>query len=268
MIGIGERQLIRLQAQMGTLQPPFGPGEPELAFRLGTAQLPLPGQGSRDPAGPVAGGQADIAFQPTGAPVLGPWPGDEMRRHRAAIGQSETRCQFQGTVQLPGQAGLGIPEGHRGTLLGDQTELAVQQAGMAQARQGIEQRTRIEGLGVRRPRRQAAQLPVALGILLQDQMDAIDLHRLEPQLAMPETAEHIRHHLEMIQLYAAFAAPQAQIAQDQHRIPGGPASFESAQAHRFAQGSGGARLDFVAVFADPGHEQPPQAHIEGHQGQQ
>ena len=208
---------------MGALQPPCGPGEPEFAFRLGTPQLPLPGQGRRYPAGPVAGGQTEIAFDGAGTPVLGTRHGGEVRRDRAAIGQPETGRQFQGATELPGQTGLGIPQGHRRTLLGNKAELAVQQTGMAQTRQAIEQRTRIEGLGLRCAGRQATQLPVSLGVFLQDQVDPIDLHGLESQLAVPEAAEDIRYYLEMIQLHSALAATQGQVAQDQYRIPAGPA---------------------------------------------
>ncbi|MNH04402.1 hypothetical protein D3C79_636960 [compost metagenome] len=263
--GIVTAQLRRIEANHRALQLALAPVHPELAARTQFGSLPLAQQARRQPARPVALGQAEVGIDFTIAPLAGANAAAQAQRQRLAIGQGHPRVQaLTHAARLQAEADVG--EGHGVALERLQGHLAVDHRDFGHNLYLLEQLFGVQRLVVFF--RQPFQGPGAAFIFAQAQMQAADFKVSQAHLALNQTGPEVRHQLDAIQAQGTRPFADLDVAYPHYRRQAAPVPFQGADMHRHAQGLLGLVFDFGPVLGHQRDELPAKTDIQRHQNRQ
>src|SRR5690554_2352942 len=242
---------------------------PELATGLHPGDMQLPELFFRNPALPVAGRQVDEEAQVRPAPVAPRQFAFQLQADNLLVRQAQAGIQPVPAAAVD-QGQVAVGELPVGLLPGADADAAVEQGDAALVEQTLQ--CLVQPVAVRPGLAQTTELPAALGILDEFQLQPLQLEGVHDRLALPETGEHIdtRGHVLQVEQHRALPVGflvDPQSAQLEYRLRALHLGAEAVQI----DGPTGFLLDplhqLVLIVAQRRDELTPQADIGGSQQQ-
>ncbi len=266
-LGVGPLQLGDVQARHRTRQALVTPTGPYLATRPQPLQMPVTGQSSRHPGGPVALRKIEVELGLTVPPLLRLHLRLYVHGQWLAIRQHQAPIQSQG-LAIDRQLEIGIAEGEWRLAPGFDSQLTIEQcqsANLAQLGEYFLQIGRRPG-GVSSVR-QTFHSPLAIRSLGQAELDAFEFQGRQAQLPCPEAPRQVGYHRQAVQTHRGIARTEQYVMDQQARREAFPAPLEASERNGHAEHRTRLVLNLQPIFGDQRHQLAPEADVQRGQHQ-